>query len=166
MLQAILFATSDDGSTWSTATVIASDPQYAVWGPVLFYDEASGILWLFYTLSGWQQNRIPANCPAGRSYPGGSVFYKQSTDLGLSWGGSVSVLDFESLGFISKMTANPLLVTANGTWILPYWSQINNILVDIGTFARCFLLVMDRSAVLFRSSLYEPRVFMAVLFLS
>lgn len=47
--------------------------------PVLHYDEDTGVLWLFYSVSGFQQNRVPTSCPNGQSYPGGAINMKQST---------------------------------------------------------------------------------------
>lgn len=132
--QSIFFSTSStNGTTWTPHTVIASNPIYAVWGPVLYYDTNTTTLWLFYAQSNWQQNRSQENgCGAmGRSHPGGSLYYTTSLDQGISWSDPKLILAFEDEGFISKMTANPLIVTANGAWILPYWSQKNTI-EDLG----------------------------------
>ena len=92
--QSIFFTTSVDGGvTWGRPSVAASG-AYACWGygggvvrrvtwrrPVLHFDAAASTLWLFYSESGPQQNRTPAGCALGQSYPGGSIFSKTSTGM-------------------------------------------------------------------------------------
>jgi predicted neuraminidase len=142
----------DGGQTWSPHTIAAS-ADYACWGPVLHYDEETASLWLFYSVcsrallyfaliicqvSSWQQDRTPTNCGSLRqSYPGGSILFKQSNghsqrcftciswplDLGVTWSEPITILPFESRGTISKMTANTLLKTENGSLILPFWEE-------------------------------------------
>ena len=108
---------------------------------MLHYDSSSATLWLFYSESGPQQNRLPSSCPLLTSYPGGTIYAKTSAgshvhislalctvmlyviDSGATWSTPAVVLPFEAEGQASKMTANLMLVTPNGTWVLPYWAE-------------------------------------------
>ena len=45
------------------------------------------------------------------------------SDNGATWTPPTTIFDFEMVGNISKMTANLLFVTANGTWLLPVWGE-------------------------------------------
>ena len=46
-----------------------------------------------------------------------------SADYGATWSAGTVLLSFEARGQIGKMTANRLLVTQNGTWLLPFWQE-------------------------------------------
>ena len=94
--QSIFLTLSNDGGrTWSPHT-IAAHADYACWGyprrccfpclishrPVLYFQEDSQELWMFYSVSSWQQNRTPTTCGSiGQSYPGGSINYIKSAGL-------------------------------------------------------------------------------------
>ena len=39
----------------------------------------------------------------------------------------MTIFGFEDRGNISKMSANLLLVTANGSWILPVWGEAHTV---------------------------------------
>ena len=118
--QHIRLATSKDGArTWSEPLpVVGHDSHAAVWGPVLFVDEISGRLLLFYSLS---------HPGTGTAKVGGSLHYVSSVDNGLSFGAPTTILE---LGNISKVTANRVAVvggtgsgTTGGDWLLPFWYE-------------------------------------------
>jgi hypothetical protein len=122
--QSIFFTTSVDGGvTWQSPSV-AAKADYACWGPVLHYDVDTSRLFMFYSVSNYQQNRTPTNCGSlGQSYPGGTINYITSSDAGVTWSAPTVILPFDSRGNISKMTANHLLVTPSGSWLLPFWEE-------------------------------------------
>lgn len=102
--QHILFALSrDGGATFGAPSVVASGAT-AVWGPVLF--NAGSTLWLFYSTSS------KSGCV------GGSIVARVSGDGGQSWGAPRVLL---AEGDAQRITANPVVVTASGRWLLPYW---------------------------------------------
>ena len=59
----------------------------------------------------------------GKSYPGGNVQYVLSGDFGASWSDPTMLLAFNESGVVGKMTANLMLETFNGSWILPVWRE-------------------------------------------
>ncbi|EGD76157.1 hypothetical protein PTSG_00864 [Salpingoeca rosetta] len=122
--QAIFFTSSKDGGvTWAPA-VVAQNDTLALWGPVLRFDKATNKLWLFFSASTKYQNRDKPGCGSfKRSYPGGEVRYVTSTDGGATWTNPVVILPFEARGQVSKVTANHMIITATGRWMLPFWQE-------------------------------------------
>ena len=120
--QSIFFTTStDNGTTWSPP-VIALNDSYANWGPVLYFNSEDDTLWMFHSVSTQYDKRDDPGCGAfGKSYPGGEVRYVTSTDHGKTWSKPVVILTFQARGQVSKVTANVLLVTSTGRWMLPFW---------------------------------------------
>lgn len=133
--QSIYFSTgrTADPSTWSQPRVAVPPFQgkYAVWGPVLHYAEDARELWLFYSRSGAFNSRGP-----GRNYPGGDVMLSTSSDGGMSWSSARVIYAFASAarGNASKVTANKLAKLADGTLLLPVWSEVH---VATNTGASC-----------------------------
>lgn len=86
---------------WSEAEKLSDDPTRSEQNPVLFL-APDGVLWLLWTaqLSGNQDTAI--------------VRYRQSHDLGQSWGEIATLLDRPGT-FIRQ----PITVLANGNWLLP-----------------------------------------------
>ena len=86
---------------WSEAEKLSDDPTRSEQNPVLFL-APDGVLWLLWTaqLSGNQDTAI--------------VRYRQSHDLGQSWGKIATLLDRPGT-FIRQ----PITVLANGNWLLP-----------------------------------------------
>nr|MBA2815897.1 Na+/panthothenate symporter [Candidatus Pantoea persica] len=86
---------------WSEAEKFSDDPTRSEQNPVLFL-APDGVLWLLWTaqLSGNQETAI--------------VRYRQSHDLGQSWGEIATLLDRPGT-FIRQ----PITVLANGNWLLP-----------------------------------------------
>ena len=39
----------------------------------------------------------------------------------------MTIFNFEDVGDIGKMTANLMLVTPNGTWVLPVWGEAHTV---------------------------------------
>ena len=78
-----------------------------VWGPVLHWDASASLLWLFYSAS--TQSRCV----------GGDLWARTSADAGLTWQ-SPPVLILPQNAW-AKITANPLVVTQSGSWLLPFW---------------------------------------------
>lgn len=118
--QAIYFRTSSDlAASWSSLTRPVDTPL-AVWGPVLHYEAATQRLWLFHSASGKHEAR------SGRgnaSYPGGDIRVATSKDDGTTWTEPRTILSWAARGEISKVTANKMAVSANGTWVLPFWQE-------------------------------------------
>ncbi len=73
---------------------------------MLHWDDTSGLLLLFFSASS------TSRCV------GGSLWSRSSPDGGLTWGSPVEILAQNAW---AKITANPLVVTSSGTWLLPYW---------------------------------------------
>eukprot|EP00958_Prasinococcus_capsulatus_P014662 scaffold1541_cov418-Prasinococcus_capsulatus_cf.AAC.20 len=69
--------------------------------------------------------RDPERCQdyGGASYPGGEIMMKYSEDMGQTWSEGTVIMGFEDSGAIAKVTANRLLVTDQGTWLLPIWRE-------------------------------------------
>lgn len=91
-----------NGSTqWSDAVKLSEDATRSEQNPVLFL-APDGVLWLLYTAqkSGNQDTAI--------------VRYRQSTDLGYTWGEIGTLLDQPGT-FIRQ----PITVLPNGDWLLP-----------------------------------------------
>jgi predicted neuraminidase len=115
--QHIRFAKSlDGGLSWTdSAKVIAGDPSGkspAVWGPVLFWEEAGQRLFLFYSLS-----------PVGAHHSvGGELHQLVSHDQGETWGPPTVILAQSEHNKLSKVTANTVAVVG-GTWLLPFWYE-------------------------------------------
>ena len=107
--QHILFSTSrDGGATFAPPTVLAAG-QTAVWGPVLHFDAAASTLWAFYSTS--TQSRCV----------GGSIVARKSADAGATFSAPAVLLAQDAF---QKITANPLVVTRSGRWLLPYWDTL------------------------------------------
>ena len=62
--------------------------------------------------------------------------------MGATWSDPEALLPWDQFGVASKMTANPLIVTRNGTYILPFWSQKASAL-DIGPICASVLVSLD-----------------------
>ena len=122
--QSIFWSRSADaGATWSDVQVLVSGGQYAPWGPVFHWD--GNALWLFYAQSGAfdQDAKEP-----GRSSVGGDICTITSHDHGVTWSAPRVILPFASKdGKTPKVTANKLVVGANGRWILPIWQTPNGV---------------------------------------
>ncbi|ACS84498.1 sialidase family protein [Musicola paradisiaca] len=86
---------------WTPAEKLSEDPTRSEQNPVLFL-APDGVLWLLYTAqkSGNQDTAI--------------VRYRQSTDLGHTWG-DIGVLLEQPGTFIRQ----PITVLPNGNWLLP-----------------------------------------------
>jgi len=107
--QHILFSMSRDGGfTFAPPTVLAAG-QTAVWGPILHYDAAASTLWAFYSTS------TKSRCV------GGSIVARKSSDAGATFSAPVVLLAQDAR---QKITANPLVVTRTGRWLLPYWDTL------------------------------------------
>jgi len=105
--QHILFSTSrDGGATFAPPAVLAAG-KTAVWGPVLHYDGST--LWAFYSTSS------KSRCV------GGSIVARKSADAGATFSAPTVLLAEDAF---QKITANPLVVTASGRWLLPYWDTL------------------------------------------
>jgi len=129
--QAIYFKYSSDlGQTWKPHTCPIDTPR-AVWGPVLHWDSATSKLWLFYSASGTPEAR-PGYHGDNSSYPGGDIRVMTSDNAGASWSLPRTVLSYEARHNVSKVTANKVSVTSNGTWLLPFWSNNHHDGVDLG----------------------------------
>lgn len=116
--QAIYFSRSTDlGVTWSPLERLVSGGKYAVWGPTFHHDRRTGRLHLFYAQS------VPfAQKSDIRSDVGGDILHIVSDDKGLTWSYPSSVLPYDLHGkTIPKITANKPVVTASGSWLLPFW---------------------------------------------
>jgi len=136
--QRIVVKTSDNlGQTWNAHTT-AVDGPLAVWGPVLEYVDSK--LWMFYSASGAPEAR-PARGNA--SYPGGDIKVTVSSDEGKTWGAPRTLLTFEDRRNISKVTANKLAITTNGTWLLPFWQE-GHTTADVGPSCAGVLRSTDR----------------------
>ena len=86
---------------WSDAVKLSDDPTRSEQNPVLFLDP-NNILWLLWTaqISGNQDTAI--------------VRYRQSSDMGYTWGPVETLLDKPGT-FIRQ----PITVLDNGNWLLP-----------------------------------------------
>ena len=86
---------------WSKPVKLSDDPYRSEQNPVLFFD-SDNVLWLLWTAqkSGNQDTAI--------------VRYRQSTDLGHSWGEIATLLDQPGT-FIRQ----PITILKNGDWLLP-----------------------------------------------
>ncbi len=86
---------------WSDAVKLSDDPTRSEQNPVLFL-APDNVLWLLWTaqMSGNQDTAI--------------VRYRQSRDLGQSWGDIGTLLDKPGT-FIRQ----PIIVLENGNWLLP-----------------------------------------------
>lgn len=86
---------------WSEAVKLSHDGTRSEQNPVLFLDP-DNVLWLLWTaqISGNQDTAI--------------VRYRQSHDLGISWGDTATLLDQPGT-FIRQ----PIVVLENGHWLLP-----------------------------------------------
>lgn len=86
---------------WSEAVKLSDDPTRSEQNPVLFL-APDNVLWLLWTaqISGNQDTAI--------------VRYRQSTDLGKTWGEIGTLLDKPGT-FIRQ----PIIVVNNGNWLLP-----------------------------------------------
>ena len=92
----------------------------AQWGPVLFEDRARALLWLVYSESGADCHDPPTQQSPGRWAVGGSIM--AATFDGRRWGNPKVLYDFAE-GHVPKVTANSMIETADGTWVLPFWRQ-------------------------------------------
>jgi len=92
---------AEGSSRWSEAQQLSDDPSRSEQNPVLFLDPDQ-VLWLLWTAqkSGNQDTAI--------------VRYRQSHDLGRSWGAIATLLDKPGT-FIRQ----PVVVLPNGNWLLP-----------------------------------------------
>ena len=112
--QHIMVASSaDGGKSWSDPTTVVGDPTgqgAPVWGPVLFWDESTARLFLFYSLS---------HPGTGTASVGGELLYVVSTDGAKTFGKPTSIY---TLGNISKVTANRVAVVGRN-WLLPFWYE-------------------------------------------
>ena len=107
--QHILFSLSRDGGvTFAPPTVLAAG-RTAVWGPVLHYDATASTLWVFYSTSS------RSRCV------GGSIVARRSADAGATFSAPVVLLAEDAF---QKITANSLVVTRSGRWLLPYWNTL------------------------------------------
>eukprot|EP00936_MAST-01D_sp_MAST-1D-sp1_P002327 g2327.t1 len=127
----------DGGRSWSPVQGgVALNPNgaFAVWGPVLHWDDHDQQLNLFYAASGaFDQTSTP-----GRSGVGGDILHTVSTDGGNTWSAPELVLPYRDTGdrargaaaapspnasayLAPKVTANKLIELADGTWVLPFW---------------------------------------------
>ena len=86
---------------WCDAVKLSDDPSRSEQNPLLFLDP-DNVLWLLWTaqISGNQDTAI--------------VRYRQSTDLGQTWGDIATLLDKPGT-FIRQ----PMTVLDNGNWLLP-----------------------------------------------
>eukprot|EP00056_Hartaetosiga_gracilis_P017566 m.7665 g.7665 ORF g.7665 m.7665 type:complete len:228 (-) comp5858_c0_seq1:56-739(-) len=50
-------------------------------------------------------------------------FYITSSDFGKTWSNATTILTFESRGQVAKVSANPIVITSTGRWILPFWQE-------------------------------------------
>lgn len=107
--QHVLFARSTDGGASFGAPEILARGATAVWGPVLFFDQTAGTLWIFFSTS------AVSRCV------GGSIVARTSSDSGASWSAPRTLLARDAF---DKITANPLVVTPSGRWLLPYWDSL------------------------------------------
>jgi predicted neuraminidase len=90
------------GDRWTPAVPLSDDPDRSEQNPILFL--ADGTLWLIWTAqaSGNQDTAV--------------VRYRQSTDLGRTWG-AIGTL-FSTPGTFVR---HPPAVTASGKWLLPIY---------------------------------------------
>lgn len=119
--QAIYFTkTHDAAKSWEDVQMVVSGGDYAVWGPVLHWDDTRQRLWLFYAQS------VPfAQRSTNRSDVGGNITYIISDDHGEHWSDPVVIHPYDYQGLTCpKITANKLIVTKYGShsaWVLPFW---------------------------------------------
>ena len=107
--QHILFSLSRDGGvSFAPPTVLAAG-HTAVWGPVIHYDGATSTLWVFYSTS------TKSRCV------GGSIVARKSADAGVTFSAPIVLLAEDAF---QKITANSLVVTHSGRWLLPYWNTL------------------------------------------
>eukprot|EP00937_MAST-01D_sp_MAST-1D-sp2_P001978 g1978.t1 len=134
--QDIYFTRSrDGGDTWDPVRgriARNTNGAYAVWGPVLHWDDNAEQLNLFFAQSGaFDQTTTP-----GRSGVGGDIMRARSADGGESWSAPELVLPYRdaagagggpgaspnaSADLAPKVTANKLVELADGAWLLPFW---------------------------------------------
>ena len=91
-----------------------------VWSPTLSLRD--GHLWLFYAESTTCLRPAMGTRPP-RWSPGGHIKFVVSRD-GLFWSKSVTILEQWRHGGLPKVIANPPIETANGRWVLPFWSEL------------------------------------------
>lgn len=132
--QRILYATSrDGGETWSAPGTVpvrhVSDDNYRAgdrpaWGPVVHYDDETGKVFVFYSLS--RECSRPTTPQTWE--PGGDVRVIVGEHLaGLDgyvpkWGKPKTLIP-ESVDGVPKVVAGRMIVLRDGAWLLPFWSE-------------------------------------------
>ncbi|XRA96274.1 sialidase [Pycnococcus provasolii] len=127
---------SDDGIFSESIAAAGGDGDGSIrirrsgqWGPVFFDpgdDDEGNIdmpLWLFYSQSNPVCARPPIHNMPERLVIGGAIMavrYYEATD---TWTEPQVLLDVDEAGYIPKVTANKVLVTSKGTWLLPFWRE-------------------------------------------
>lgn len=98
------------GETWTASKIVVWGLSPS-WSPVLFYDQPSSRLFLFYSES--------------RKYlsPGGDIRCIISADNGDTWSPPSTLYTHEADGEVPKVTSNRPAVADDGTWYLPFHTE-------------------------------------------
>ena len=95
------------GDTWTASKIVVWGLTPS-WSPVLFYDQSSSRLFLFYSES-------------KKSFsPGGDIHCITSEDDGETWSPPSTLYTHEADGEVPKVTSNRPAVGDDGTWYLPF----------------------------------------------
>lgn len=109
--QHLRFSLSKDGGHSWTASRVIMWGLGPIWSPILFWDDRTARLFLFYSES-------------RKSYsPGGDIKCIYSSDAGETWSSPLTIYAHEADGEVPKVTASRPAVDKNGAWYLPFHTE-------------------------------------------